>query len=73
RQWLGERQSAVHCLGPVPAPMERRQNRYHVQLMLSAEKRSALHEASAWLVGWMESAASRRVRWSLDIDPMTLS
>lgn len=73
RQWLDERQLAVHCLGPVPAPMERRQNRYHLQLMLSSDKRSALHETGAWLIGWLENSASRRVRWSLDIDPMTLS
>ncbi|WP_251977073.1 primosomal protein N' [Salinicola avicenniae] len=73
REWLAERHLAVHCLGPVPAPMERRQNRYHMQLMLSADKRSALHEAGAWLAGWLENTGSRRVRWSLDIDPMTLS
>ncbi|GHB20388.1 primosomal protein N' [Salinicola rhizosphaerae] len=73
RAWLVERELPVHCLGPVPAPMERRQNRYHIQLMLSGERRSALHEASAWLAGWLESNATRKVRWSLDIDPMTLS
>lgn len=73
RAWLRERQLMVHCLGPVPAPMERRQNRYHLQLMLSADKRSVLHEAGARLIGWLENEASRRVRWSLDIDPMTLN
>ncbi|MFC0325197.1 primosomal protein N' [Halomonas organivorans] len=74
RTYLGERALDVDCLGPVPAPMERRQNRYHLQLMLGAEKRSRLHEASAWLVAWLEAEpAARRVRWSLDIDPQTLS
>ncbi|MHB0776711.1 primosomal protein N' [Halomonas sp. WWR20] len=78
REWL-ERQLAtraaeVQCLGPVPAPMERRQNRYHVQLMLSGSRRGALHEACAWLIGWLENAAeARRIRWSLDVDPQTLS
>lgn len=74
RDWLGTGTDPIHCLGPVPAPMERRQNRYHVQVMLSAPQRSKLHEASAWLVAWLEnSREARRVRWSLDIDPQTLS
>jgi primosomal protein N' (replication factor Y) len=64
----------IDCLGPVPAPMERRQNRYHMQVMLGADKRSRLHAACAQLIAWMEAApGARRVRWSLDIDPQTLS
>jgi len=74
RGWLAERELAVDCLGPVPAPMERRQGRYHLQVMLSAEKRSALHEACARLTAWLEATPeARRTRWSLDIDPQTLS
>ncbi|WP_369335717.1 primosomal protein N' [Halomonas sp. ND22Bw] len=74
REHLRARELDVDCLGPVPAPMERRQNRYHLQLMLSAGKRSRLHEAGAWLTAWLEAEpAARRVRWSLDIDPQTLS
>ncbi|WP_425338669.1 primosomal protein N' [Halomonas salinarum] len=74
REWLAAQGHAVSCLGPVPAPMERRQNRYHVQLLLSAAQRSQLHEASAWLVAWLEACRdARRVRWSLDIDPQTLA
>ncbi|MCG6658373.1 primosomal protein N' [Halomonas campisalis] len=74
RRWLAERQLAVDCLGPVPAPMERRQGRYHLQLMLAADRRSQLHEACAQLSAWLEaSPEARRVRWSLDIDPQTLA
>lgn len=74
RGWLAEHALEVDCLGPVPAPMERRQGRYHLQLMLSAPRRSALHSASAWLTAWLEATPeARRVRWSLDIDPQTLS
>nr|WP_051149345.1 primosomal protein N' [Halomonas anticariensis] len=74
RDQLASSSGQVQCLGPVPAPMERRQNRYHVQLMLSSALRSKLHEASAWLAAWLESnREARRVRWSLDIDPQTLS
>jgi primosomal protein N' (replication factor Y) len=73
RQWVAEHAPDVNCLGPVPAPMERRQNRYHVQLMLSAGRRSQLHAACARLTAWLEaSPEARRVRWSLDVDPQTL-
>lgn len=63
----------LSLLGPVPAPMERRQGRYHMQLVLHAKKRAPLHRLSEQLLQWLDSAASaRRVRWSLDIDPEDL-
>lgn len=75
REWLASPQSAdCFCLGPVPAPMERRQNRYHLHLMLTAERRSQLHAAANWLVQWLDAhREARKVRWSIDIDPQTLS
>lgn len=73
RAWLDETGLAVRCLGPVPAPMERRQNRYHAQLLLSAERRSALHEASAWLDHWLgRQGDARKLRYALDIDPQEM-
>lgn len=63
-------QEGVTLLGPVPAPMERRQGRYHMQLLLHANKRAPLHRLMARLLAWLESSAeARRVRWSLDVDP----
>jgi len=74
RPRIREQDLAVDCLGPVPAPMERRQNRYHLQLMLAADRRSQLHEAVSQLIAWLEAAPeARRVRWSVDIDPQTLA
>lgn len=74
RQWMTNAQLPVHCLGPVPAPMERRQNRYHAQLMLIGGKRSHLHQACDWLIQWLEQTPeARRVRWSIDIDPVTMA
>ncbi len=74
REWLARTATAAQCLGPVPAPMERRQNRYHLHVMLSADKRSRLHAAASFLAQWLEASSdARRVRWSLDIDPQTLS
>lgn len=73
RQWVAEHAPDVNCMGPVPAPMERRQNRYHMQLMLSAGRRSQLHAACARLTSWLEAKPeARRIRWSLDVDPQTL-
>lgn len=63
-------QEAVTLLGPAPAPMERRQGHYHMQLLLHANKRAPLHRLVAQLLSWLESSPeARRVRWSLDIDP----
>ncbi len=74
REWLTMVNLAVRCLGPVPAPMERRQNRYHVHIMLTADKRSQRHAAANWLVQWLEAnREARKVRWSIDIDPQTLA
>ncbi|MBY5943269.1 primosomal protein N' [Halomonas sp. DP5N14-9] len=64
----------LDCLGPVPAPMERRQNRYHLQIALMAERRSQLHPALEWLAHRLEAwPEARRIRWSIDVDPQTLS
>lgn len=72
--WLAQNATRARCLGPVPAPMERRQNRYHLHVMLSADRRSQLHAAASFITQWLEgSADARRVRWSLDIDPQTLA
>ncbi|MDN6180365.1 MAG: primosomal protein N' [Halomonas subglaciescola] len=74
RDWLAQTATPAQCLGPVPAPMERRQNRYHLHVMLSADKRSRLHAAASFLAQWLEASPdARRVRWSLDIDPQTLA
>lgn len=63
-------QETVTLLGPAPAPMERRQGRYHMQLILHANKRAPLHRLVAQLLQWLESSPeARRVRWSVDIDP----
>ncbi len=63
----------VELLGPVAAPMERRQGRYRSQLLLQAAERADLHRLLAQLVPSLESLKqTRKVRWSLDVDPMDL-
>lgn len=63
----------VEFWGPVPAPMERRAGRIRAHLLIQAMQRQALHR---WLELWMEKLAelpeARRVRWSVDVDPMEM-
>lgn len=64
----------VELLGPVPAPMERRAGRHRAQLLVQSASRSALHRLlGAWLPQLTELPLARRVRWSIDVDPMDLS
>jgi primosomal protein N' (replication factor Y) len=63
----------VQVLGPAPAPMERRQGRFRAQLLVRAERRSALHQLlTPWRLSLEELPAGRRARWSLDVDPLEL-
>ena len=65
--------SGVSLLGPMPAPMPRRAGRARGQLLLSADDRAALQAfLPDWLVRVRESRESRRVRWSIDVDPVDL-
>lgn len=61
----------VELLGPVPAPMERREGRYRAQLMLRSDQRSSLQDfLGAWAKQLADLNGARRVRWSLDVDPV---
>ncbi len=63
----------VRLLGTVAAPMERRAGRYRAQLLLQSSTRQALHALLGPLVRRLEdSRLARRVRWSLDVDPVEL-
>jgi primosomal protein N' (replication factor Y) len=67
------RPESLRVLGPVDAPMARRAGRYHAQLLLQASDRRALHAALAALrPGLEEHPAGRKVRWSIDVDPIEL-
>jgi primosomal protein N' (replication factor Y) len=59
--------------GPVPAPMPRRAGYVRLQLLLQAARRTELQE---FLPQWMEQLYAlkgvRKVRWSLDVDPVDL-
>ena len=63
----------LRVLGPVDAPMARRAGRYRVQLLLQAGDRRSLHAALRDLRPQLEEdKAARKVRWSIDVDPVEL-
>jgi primosomal protein N' (replication factor Y) len=63
----------VRVLGPVSAPMERKAGRYRGQLLLQSRNRRVLHQLLEFLRRDLESrVAGRRVRWSIDVDPIEL-
>jgi len=63
----------VTLLGPMPAPMPRRAGRWRGHVLLSAVERPALQAfLPHWLARVRDSAAARRVRWSIDVDPIDL-
>jgi primosomal protein N' (replication factor Y) len=64
---------AVQVFTPVAAPMERRAGRFRAQLLVQASKRAALHRLlGPWLTDLAELKAGKRVRWSIDVDPVDL-
>jgi primosomal protein N' (replication factor Y) len=66
-------QSEVTVLGPVPAPMHRQAGRYRQQLLLQSAARKPLHELVGHFIRHLPNLPeARRVRWSVDIDPVDL-
>ncbi|WP_372880527.1 primosomal protein N' [Psychromonas sp.] len=58
-------------LGPIPASMERRAGKYRFQLLLQSEQRTiitqTLHQA---LTAFDSLPEGRKIRWSIDVDPI---
>ncbi len=64
---------ALQLAGPMQAPMPLRAGRHRGQLLLEADTRGVLHEAlRAWMPQLAGLPSARRVRWSLDVDPIDL-
>jgi len=63
----------TQVFGPVTAPMARRAGQFRFQLLLQSAKRPALHNLlDAVLPAIAKLKEAKRVRWSLDIDPVDL-
>lgn len=60
--------------GPIPALIEKRSGRYRYQLIIQSHSRKSLHEnMNNWLDKIELSKYSKKVRWSLDIDPQDMA
>lgn len=65
---------AIEFLGPLPALMEKRGDRYRYLLQFSSQQRKPLQHLLATLALQLEQhALGKRVRWSLDVDPCEMN
>ena len=61
----------VQCIGPFPAVMEKRAGLFRAQMLLQSPQRPALQHVLPLLSGLMQAhPEARRVRWSIDVDPI---
>jgi primosomal protein N' (replication factor Y) len=73
RELLQQTDVPLELSGPLPAPMPRRAGYQRAQLLLSTSDRRALHGAiDRALPDIYADPSARKVRWSLDVDPMDL-
>ncbi|HET7268904.1 MAG TPA: primosomal protein N' [Oleiagrimonas sp.] len=64
---------ALRVLGPMPAPMPLRAGHHRGQLLLEADRRATLqHMLRPWQARLLKLPDSRKVRWSIDVDPVDL-
>lgn len=63
----------IQILGPVPAPMLKRAGRFRYQLLIESAQRKPRHQFLQQLLPKLEKLkSSRKVRWSIDVDPIDL-
>ncbi len=65
---------AVAVMGPVPAPVFRKGDQYHMQLLFNSQQRPALRRLLRQLLSLAEvKRPPSGIHWSLDIDPQDLA
>ena len=65
--------ASIEVSGPLPAPMPRRAGYQRAQLLLTSPERRQLHAALDTVMPPLYAAPdARKVRWSLDVDPVEL-
>jgi primosomal protein N' (replication factor Y) len=73
RQLSAATLDTLRILGPVDAPLARKAGRYRAQLLLQSSDRSTLHQVLRDLRPLLEAdKRARKVRWSIDVDPVEL-
>ncbi len=64
----------VTVLGPAPAPLARKANQYHMQLLIKSATRSHLHQALRFIQNtYPPHIRAGGVRWAMDVDPIDLA
>ena len=72
--WLQNQQAnEVSILGPVTAPLARRAGRFRYQLLIISPQRRILHRLIQHLDQHIGTRRIKRLRWSVDIDPVDLN
>lgn len=63
----------IEIWGPAPALMERKAGLFRWHLLLQAHSRAELqHHLAGWLQWLRQQPQARRIKWSLDIDPVEI-
>ncbi len=63
----------VEIMDAVSSPMEKLAGRYRAQLLVKSKLRKPLHDLlSLWIDETGTSPQSRRIRWSVDVDPIEM-
>ena len=62
----------ANLLGPAPAPIMKKNNRYYCQLLVNANNRKLLLNKSSEIREYIIKQKKSNIRWSIDIDPIDL-
>lgn len=64
---------SLSLLGPIPALMEKKAGKYRQMLILTSRHRQIMHHELEKIISLVErSNLARKVRWSIDVDPVDL-
>ena len=73
RELLQSETADLQVLGPYPAPMEKKAGKTRMQLLLTSNARSTLNRVLKKNITLIDNLPlSRKVRWSIDVDPQEM-
>ena len=63
----------IEIFGPLVSPLEKRAGHYRMQLLLQAKNRTRLRNLmDVWVADLEQLPETRKVRWSIDVDPQDM-
>jgi len=72
KSMLGEI-AGIELYGPFPAPLEQKAGRLRYQLLLqSVDRNLLLNSITPWVLALEALPISKKVRWSIDVDPLDI-